>query len=282
MPIDNDDLRYRPAGYELRERRRSAMPYIWITLLVALVAAAAWWWLRPVPAAPPADTRVVAAPLTPPEPAVRYPLEEAPPPADFAAALRDLLGARAVSRFIETTDFPRRFVATVDNLGREQAPQQLWPVKATPGRFSTQQHGETVVLADANAARYHPFVQLAEQVDPGKAIELYRSIYPQLQAAYEQQGFKDRYFNDRMVEVIDQLLATPEPDGPVPLRQIAIQGPMGDPRPWVRWEYADPRLQSLSAGQKAMLRTGLQNEQRLKRVLQQWRAELVRGGTPAR
>lgn len=280
MPLDNDDLRYRPAGYAPRQQRRSMLPYVWVALVLAVTAAATWWWwLRPAPDAAPAPSRVVTAPLAPPEPAIRFPLDEAPPPPNFAAALRDLLGPRAVSRFIETTEFPRRFVATVDNLGREQAPAQLWPVTTTPGRFLPQPVGDAVVLSEGNATRYHPFIQLAEQVDTAKLMDLYRSIYPQLQTTYEQQGFKGRYFNDRVVEVIDQLLATPEPEGQVLLRQLAIQGPMGDPRPWVRWEYADPRLQSLNAGQKIMLRMGLQNERRLKRVLAQWRAELVRGGT---
>jgi hypothetical protein len=47
-------------------------------------------------------------------------------------------------------------------------------------------------------------------------------------------------------------------------------------RPWVRYEYADPQLQALSAGQKIMVRTGLQNERRLKAVLAKVRASVAR------
>jgi hypothetical protein len=35
-------------------------------------------------------------------------------------------------------------------------------------------------------------------------------------------------------------------------------------RPWVLYEFVDPGLQSLSSGQKALLRTGSINERRIK------------------
>ncbi|TFZ04801.1 DUF3014 domain-containing protein [Ramlibacter rhizophilus] len=282
MPI-NDEYQFRPDGHRLRRERRGwGMPLLAAVLLLALAIGGWLWWTgywtarEPRPAGP-----AVSAVLPPVEPAVRYPLEELPPTTDVGAALRELLGGEAVSRFLQTSDFPRRVVATVDNLGREQATTRLWPVNTTPGRFSAQRNGEVAVLSDANAARYRPFVQLVERISPQQAVDLYRSLYPQLQQAYANLGMGSRYFNDRLVEVIDLLLATPIPAQPPRLQQFAIKGPMGDPRPWVRWEFVDPSLQSLSAGQKMLLRMGPDNQRRLQAVLARWRAELVSGPRPA-
>jgi hypothetical protein len=76
------------------------------------------------------------------------------------------------------------------------------------------------------------------------------------QSAYTELGYPDAYFNDRLVEVIDHLLETPEPAGPVALV-----------RPHVLYEYANPDLESLSSGQKLMLRMGNEHMVRIKKML---------------
>jgi len=87
------------------------------------------------------------------------------------------------------------------------------------------------------------------------------------QQAYEDLGYPGRFFNDRLVEVIDHLLAAPEPQGPIQLVQ-----------PKVFYQFADARLEDLSAGQKLLIRMGPANERSLKAKLRDLRAELVRGG----
>jgi len=62
---------------------------------------------------------------------------------------------------------------------------------------------------------------------------------------------------------------------PVPLQLTQVKGPIPSERPWVRYEFADPQLESLSAGQKILLRMGPVNQRRLKGKLEAIRAELV-------
>ena len=102
-------------------------------------------------------------------------------------------------------------------------------------------------------------------------------MYPLLQRAYEELGYPRRYFNDRLVEVIDVLLATPQVNEPVRLRLVEVKGPIASERPWVRYEYADPALESLTAGQKILLRMGPENARRLKAKLAELRGQLARG-----
>lgn len=280
-----------PSGHA---RQHGAAARIVLAVVALLVLAVVGWnWyqrhLAPpviVATAPPAvaPTDGIPPPAAPAsEPGVRYPLEGAAsapagsasaPPADLTQAISALVG-RAGRAMLQLGDFPRRFVATVDNLGRAHAPPLVWPVNPAPGRFTTTQRaGDSTVIAPSNRERYDALVQLIESIDVARAAALYRTIYPQLQEAYRQLGYPNAYFNDRFVEVIDQMLATPEVD-PVAVQLTEVKGPVASTRPWVRYEFADPRLENLSAGQKILLRVGPEHRRRLKSKLVAVRAALT-------
>jgi hypothetical protein len=220
-----------------------------------------------------------------PEPSIKHPVET-PWTArlganDVGRALIDLLGAKAVTMFLQIDEFPRRLVTTVDNLARSHAPHMLWPVHPTPDRFTVDQVGGGPVIAIDNASRYTPLVLLVEEVDSARIVGLYVRMYPMLQRAYEELGFPNRYFNDRLIDVIDLLLATPNVEYPVKLQLTEVKGPITPLRPWVRYEFADPDLESLSAGQKILVRVGPVNQRRLKGKLAEIRQEIV-NRTPVR
>jgi hypothetical protein len=280
----------------------SRLPETLIVLLVLGVGGYfAWNHFKPAPEAAPASAPVpsAAVPATPlpatpapAEPAIQHPVE---PPTDAAAAaqpmpalteadayVRDalvgLLGRDQVLTWLLTEGFVRRAVATVDNLPRELAPVMVWPVKPTPGRFATLKaaDGTSETIHADNAARYTPFVRFIEAVDSAQAVALYRRLYPLFQQAYEELGFPGRYFNDRLVQVLDHLIATPVQPGPLAVKLVEFKGPVPSTRPWVRYEFADPALESLSAGQKMLLRTGADNHQRLRAKLVDLRGRVAR------
>ena len=64
------------------------------------------------------------------------------------------------------------------------------------------------------------------------------------------------------------------------LRLVEVKGEVPSTRPWTRYEFADPELEALSAGQKIMVRVGPENERRLKAKLAQFRQQ-VAGTRPA-
>lgn len=261
-----------------------------IVILVAIAAGAAYWWwngwypagvttMPEAPASAPAAP-ASAATVVPVEPAIQYPVP-APTTATplespgIAAALGDLLGRKAVSTFLQIDDFPHRFVATVDNLGRSDAPASLWPINPTPGRFTVQAHNGNTIISTDNGLRYTALMLLAESVDTHKAVDLYIRMYPLLQRAYQDLGYPKAYFNDRLIEVINLLLASPNPGYPVNVQLTEVKGPQPSLQPWVRYEFADPALESLTAGQKIMVRVGPVNERRLKARLGALRKELL-------
>jgi hypothetical protein len=197
-----------------------------------------------------------------------------------SAALEALVGPQASRRLLITDDFVRRFVVTVDNLGREHAAPRLWPVKPTPGRLQVIERDGRIYADPDNAARYTPWVLMAEQFDPGAAVALYSRLLPLLQQSYEELGYPGQRFHARLLTVVDQLLATPDAPEAIELTLVEVKGEVPSERPWVRYEFADPALESASPGQKIMLRVGAVNQRRLKAQLRGLRAELVRQAHP--
>jgi hypothetical protein len=264
-------------------------------VLVVGLAGGVYLWRQhaaaPVAALPPPE--VATAPPAPPpaapaEPVIRHPIEasdagSAPAASTTldAAALAGLLGQKAVLAFVQTDGFVQRLVGTVDNLARPHAAPRLWPVNPATGRFTVERTGDTESIAPSNARRYATFVQFVDAIDSARAVALYRRHYALFQQAYGDLGYPRGYFNDRLVEVIDHLLATPEPAGPVKVRLTEVKGPVASTQPWVHYEFADPGLEALSSGQKMLVRMGPENERRLKAKLTEVR-RLVASGPAAR
>jgi hypothetical protein len=274
----------------------------WLALLAVLtaVAIALYIWLSP-------RDRSAQAPLTPlaPQgaiedsapPAVRHPIEAVQPdaagepPVDAApqplpsladsdpaveSALQGLIGQQAVLDFLNIGPHIPHLAATLDNLARNKAPTRVWPVKRVAGRFTVEESdGGAAHIAAENFARYTPFVDMVTSVDTGRAVALYVRFYPLLQEAYEDLGYPGKYFNDRVVAVIDHLLATPEPDGPMRVVLPPHDAAADVERPWVLYQFADSRLESASSGQKILLRMGPENASRLKQKLTELRARLA-------
>lgn len=261
---------------------------IGVVVLVAALAAAFFWGrdaTSPAPPAPVPDGVTAAAPAPPSsavEPSVRYPIEgplaasaaltqasaqATDPAARFKTALNELLGPTAVLQWVQVDDFARRLVATVDNLARAHAAAQLWPVNPTPGRFSPSQTPQGQLITTDNHARYAAFVSFVEGVDSSRAVAVYRGLYPLFQSAYEDLGFPGRHFNDRLVDVIDHLLATPEPTAALRVHLVEVKGSVPSTRPWVRYEFSEPEHEARSAGQKILLRMSLDQQRRLKAKL---------------
>jgi len=256
-----------------------------VVLLVAIAAAWWWWQGRPAPTAPPVAQAPVVPPATEPgksePPRVVHPIGQAPAAAEPAqeaaplpplgesdsalrAAIGNLVGEKSLLEFFHMRDIASRIVATVDNLPRAKVAQKVLPVRGPTGAFVVEGEGEARIIGADNASRYAAHVRLLDAVDSKQAATVYLRFYPLLQQAYRELGYPQGHFNDRLVAVIDHLLATPEVEGPIKLVQ-----------PKVLYEFADPALESRSAGQKLLLRMGNANAARVKSKLREFRREIT-------
>ena len=262
----------------------------WWVLGVCLLAAAGgawWWWQGRAPAPAPVAQAPATGALAPEaaKPPVEHPIEAAPAAlsagegqslpalAESDSALRaaivGLVGDKALVEFFQMTGIVAKFVATVDNLPRGKVATRILPVRGPGGAFVVDGEGDERLIGAANAGRYAAHVRLLEGVDSERAAAVYVRFYPLLQQAYRELGYPQGNFNDRMVEVIDHLLATPAIDGPIRVVQ-----------PKVLYEFADPDLQARSAGQKLLLRMGAENTARVKRKLLEFRRQITAAAPP--
>jgi len=284
--VDDAPLRYRYDD-SASSGRRALWWAVAAALVVAGLAALYFYWpeRREEPRhAPDGPPRAAAqpAPEAQPEAAIQHPIEAAKPEAAAAPepalalpaldvsdqpvtdALAGVLDRVAIDEYVVATGLVRRIVVTVDNLTRKKAPQRMWPVKQTADKFLTSGAGDAVYIGPDNARRYEPFLKVMESVDAGKLAALYVRFYPLFQQAYRELGYPKGYFNDRLVEVIDHLLVTPEIDGPIRLA-----------KPWIMYEFADPALEARSAGQKTLIRMGSANAWRVKAKLREFRRQIA-------
>ena len=179
-------------------------------------------------------------------------------------ALVDAVGQKALAEFFYLDYIIPRIVVTVDNLPREKVAQRLIPIKPAAGKFLVTGEEDNLVLNPANYSRYALYVRVAETVSVKKLVAVYIHFYPLFQQAYKELGYPTGYFNDRLVEVIDHMLAAPEVEGPVKLTL-----------PSVMYHFADPGLESLSAWHKIMVRMGSANAARIKKKLKELRQEVA-------
>ena len=218
---------------------------------------------RPVvetPAPPP--TSVVETARTPARTLPLPPLDESDP--EVLGGLTELLGQDAVMRHLVPERLIRNIVVTIDNAPRQKMALNQRPVQPTPGEFITSGEESAMVIAPANYARYQPFVALVSKLDAKTLVSFYRGLEPLFQEAYEDLGHPGASFNTRLNEVIEHLLQTPTPRGQIALVQ-----------PSVLYKYADDRLEKLSAGQKLMIRMGVDNATVIKGKLREIQAELL-------
>lgn len=274
-------------------------PVLWIFVLALALVGAGLYYVQyhqeqaqpatiPMPDAPPATQTVEA-------PAVRYPIPQAAPaqaapqavpspegggqpvaeqppalpPLDdsdalLQAELAQLAAGQPLGNQLNLDRIVRRFVVTIDNLPAAKLPRKQLASRPVAGRFAVSGEPDTLYLSPRNFFRYTPFVQLVESIDSEQLVSLYVRFYPLFQQAYEELGYPSAYFNDRLVEVIDHLLEAPD-----------IQQPVRLVRPRVLYQFADPQLEALSAGQKVLIRVGADNAARLKAKLGELRAGLV-------
>ena len=224
---------------------------------------------------PEPETAQVQAP--PPKPAPKVEVRqviEAPPEAPPLPALADsdtflldalagLINNKSLMEFLVNERIIHRIVATIDNLPRRRVPMSVMPVKRVPGKFLTSGKDDNLTISTQNAARYAPYMKIAETIDTKKLVGLYIHLYPLFQEAYEGIGYPGKYFNDRLIVALDDMLAAPDINEPVKLVQ-----------PSVYYQFADPNLEGRSIGQRIMMRIGSKNEAVIKAKLNEIKQEL--------
>jgi hypothetical protein len=248
------------------------------TAVAVIVIGLGVWYYVHTRAAKPAPAPVAAQPApVQEEPAIAHPIPQGAadasktPLPDLAnsdpavsSAVAALAGDAAAKSYLAPDNIIRRLVVTVDNLPRQKIAVDKRPINAAPGSFMADGDELHSTLNAQNFARYQPMVDVIRKLDMQQLAAVYVRFYPLFQSTYQNLGYPNGYFNDRLVQVIDVLLATPQISGPIDLV-----------RPNVMYIYADPTLEARPAGQKLLIRMGPENARVIKAKLVELRAAIT-------
>ncbi|HBC55626.1 MAG TPA: DUF3014 domain-containing protein [Gammaproteobacteria bacterium] len=179
--------------------------------------------------------------------------------AEIGLAAAELVGQSYFSKLFVPKSLIRHFVVTIDNLPTAKVPYKRLFITPAKGAFLVTPINQNQFVIDSrNEERYSPYIQVINSIDLDKLVNLYIAYYPLFQQAYEELGYTNRQFHDRLISVMEHLLATPSVERPFSLTQ-----------PKVLYTFANEDLESLSAGQKLLLRIGDKNRQTVLKALEQ-------------
>jgi hypothetical protein len=152
-----------------------------------------------------------------------------------------------VAAWLTTDQLIRNFTVSVVNVSEGHTPaKQLGPVAPRQAFKASADNAGTI--ADASYDRYDPLTDAFAGLDGRGAARLYLTLKPRIQEAYRELGYPEGDFDQALTRAINELLRTPVIDQPIAVRRKSVL-----------YVYADPQLESLSAAQKQLLRTGPRN-----------------------
>jgi Protein of unknown function (DUF3014) len=243
------DLRTPGSADPPEEGRR---PSVWVALaiLAALIGAVAYfiYGRQPLPPEQAAESRPARTQAPPPAP----PAEPLPALDASDALIRQLVASFSshpeLASWLATPDLVRTFVAIVDKIAIGASPAKNAAFARPKQPFQVSGSGATVQMSQASYDRFNTLASVIDSVNIDGAAKAYARIKPLCEQAYRDLGYPDGDFDKKMSLAIARLLDTPVPDGPVELRATSVT-----------YQFADPDLESLSSGQKQLLRMGPRN-----------------------
>jgi hypothetical protein len=258
MRLDDDPsdgpelvLREAPAPSDAPHRGGRGMltGVVMLILLVAAVAIGFYgrdWWKRG-PSTDATQAKGAAAKAAVPEGFGPVPPLDASD--DFVRALiRQLSQKPEWAAWLASGDLVRSFVVSVDKIAVGSSPAKELKPAAPQGKFQTLGSGRTLRIDPASYDRYNSLANVVDAIDPDGAARAYRRLRPLMQQAFDELGYVNLPFDERLARALGQLVDVPVPEGDVMLEATSVT-----------FQYADPELEALSPAQKHLLRMGPHN-----------------------
>jgi len=131
--------------------------------------------------------------------------------------------------------------------------------------FSVTKLGDEIYISEQSYHRYDALAQAVNSIDNQAAVALYRKYESLFQAVFNELSYPKNYqVLDIIKAAVGKILQAPIAKG-----KVAVV------RPSVRYKFADPKLEKLSALDKQMLRMGPENTQIIQQKLRNFMQDLI-------
>lgn len=261
MP-DVSDYELFKTGDEPPRTRRSVG--LWVAVAVVLAAALVTLlvlvWQRRATSVPATAART-EAPARPARPLGGEAEPIAVPPLNETDALvRELVKKVSsnprIAAWLATDDLIRDFTIGVANVAQGESAARQLRVLRPPSNFAVIQRGNDLAIDPKSYKRYDGIAAAVASVDPQGIARVYATLKPRIEEAARELG--DASFDRTLERAIVQLLSTPAVDDPI---LVQTKG--------VGYAFVDQKLETLTAAQKHLLRTGPQNARTIKTSLRE-------------
>src|SRR5262249_51772632 len=153
-----------------------------------------------------------------------------------------------LAKWLSEADILRRLVAAVNLIAEGNTPRAVMGFLAPGAKFEVRTEHRRLFPSPKSYARYDLVAQTLTSVDPTAAAKTYGALKRYIDAAFSEIGRPTRTFEAVLRQAIDRLTQTPISDEDPELSEGVMV-----------YVYADPKLESLSAAQKHLLRMGPTN-----------------------
>ena len=259
------------------ESKKSLVPHFTIgAVVLAIVLAVVLWPREPEPIIVPPVPSVIEPTIEPvieAQPIILIPKTVAeqpqfdiipePQPLDISdgtvkTKLLILSDYDEFARLLINEALLERFVIMTNTLAEENIADNNRVLVQPNQPFRTYMQANKEWIDPASYKRYTPYVDILESLETASLLELYQEYKPAIENIFSEIGNPSDNFDQILEEAIDVLLDTPEVPFPVEVFTDSVM-----------YKFADRQLESLSAPQKQLLRTGPENMRRIKAKLRE-------------
>jgi hypothetical protein len=265
----------RPSGNDPLGRRRRPSSVGAVVVLAVLVGALVvffYWRPLPFPRTTPDQARLGGEAAAPRQ----VPTEFGPVPAldesdEFVRALvRQLSSHPALVTWLASDHLVRTLTIVVDKVAIGSSPAKELRAIGPTTPFRVARSGAELHIDPSSYTRYDTFANVIDSIDTEGAARAYRRLRPLFQQAFDELGYTNLTFDDRLALALGRLVDTPVPEGDVEVRQESVT-----------FQFADPELEALSPPQKHLLRMGPRNMRLVQHKIREFSraAGLTRGSS---
>lgn len=264
------------------ESKKSLVPHFTIGAIVLAIVLAVVLWPsepEPEPVVVVIDTPVIEPTVEPvmdeqpvfiPEPVAEQPKTEFEPEPEIIPEPLDISDGTVKTKLLTLSDYDafarllideallERFVIMTNTLAEEEIATNNRVLVQPEKPFRTYRQANKEWIDPASYKRYAPYVEVFESLETESLLQLYQEYKPAIEQIFSEIGSPSDSFDEKLEEAIDVLLDTPEVPFPVEVYTDSVM-----------YKFQDSQLESLTAPQKQLLRTGPENMRRIKAKLRE-------------
>ena len=258
------------------ESKKSLVPHFTIGAIVLAIVLAVVFWPsepEPEPVIVMPEPPVIIEPVIEEQPTmlIPEPVEEQPEPeiipepepldisdGTIKTKLLTLSDYDTFARLLINDALLERFVIMTNTLAEDGIAANNRILVKPEKPFRTYRQADKEWIDPASFKRYAPYVEVLESLETASLLQLYQEYKPAIEKIFAEIGSPSDSFDEKLEEAIDVLLDTPEVPFPVEVFTDSVM-----------FKFADSQLESLTAPQKQLLRTGPENMRRIKAKLRE-------------